>query len=253
MERAEATGAVGGSGAAAETPADEAPSSGEEIPEMYRSQTAEGDNGLVTAPPKEPKTTPKSESKIKNWFRRSRGSRRSSVPSEQQSTERVPREPNRRASAAEDATLRVREESRGAALSSHPITGEELNEMQRRRSVVSTNDEDTRQSVPAKDGSGGHRRSSFFRSGLKKMVSSRSGNTSHEPKTNGASGHQEGTAAAAATGEGDASPSLLRQASIPEREDLRDYAAEQGLPVPPSGIGKQTSHGTRESRFSEDL
>ncbi|KAI9039086.1 uncharacterized protein KD926_009954 [Aspergillus affinis] len=39
----------------------------------------------------------------------------------------------------------------------------------------------------------------------------------------------------------------------PERDGLRDSAADQGLPVPPA-IGKRLSNGTgRESRFSEDL
>ena len=217
---------------------------------MYPSQSIGGENELVTAPPKEQKVTPKSESKFRNWFRRNRGSRRSSVPDEPQpKEERAPREGNRRASTTEDAAVRVREDSRGAALASHPITGEELNEMQRRRSVASTTEENAGQSA-AKDSSGDQRRSSFFRSNLKKMVS----RNDHEPKTNGAADPSEGTAAAAAaTGDAPASPSMLHRASIPEREDLREYAAEQGLPIPPARIGKQTSHGTRESRFSEDL
>lgn len=255
-------------GAATQEPA--LGSSSEEIPEMYRSQAVDGENALVGAGSKEETQTTRSESKLKSWIRnRRRGSRQSNAPSEEPE-ERAQREPTRSASTAEGFS-RDRADSRGTALSSHPITGNDLDEMQRRRSVASP-EGNTAAAVAAaaqapskegksaaKEGSGEQKRSSL-RSGLKKMVSRN--DQSHdsgkpESKTNGVSSQEGGGVAAAAIGDagvnrrGSYVPDT-HQAAIPGREDLRNSAVEQGLPVP-TGIGKQTSHGTRESRFSEDL
>lgn len=41
-------------------------------------------------------------------------------------------------------------------------------------------------------------------------------------------------------------------ASTATKEELRESAAEHGLPAPPA-IGKHATNGSRESRFSEDL
>jgi len=234
---------------------------------MFRSQTAEGENGLVV-PSTEPKETQprRSESKLKNWFRGrrrtgrgSRGGRATEAAKEQpQAQKETSTAPvtgtGAGASTAEEAegteeaeATGTRDRSRSAALSSHPITGDELNEMQRRRSsVLSTNGEAPQRS-PAKENGNGNRRSSWFRNSLMKPFSRNS-----ESKANG-----NGVAAAGGATSKDseiADPSEARQASTAaNREDLRESAAEQGLPAPPA-IGKEASNSTaRESRFSEDL
>lgn len=212
-------------------------------------------------------------SRLKSWIRnRRRSSRQSSfvgqphMPGEYPD-ERSSREPTRSASTTEG--VRVREDSRGAALSSHPITGTDLSEMQRRRSVATPEGnmaaaEAAASQSPAKEDKVETPKRSFV-SGFKKMTkkndqtngSITSSASQPEIKTNGVSSQEGGGVAAAAIGDagvnrrGSYVPDA-HQASIPGREDLRNSAVEQGLPVP-TGIGKQTSHGTRESRFSEDL
>lgn len=277
-EKAEATGAVGagtgagaGAGAGAEPEASaDTTTSGEDLPEMYRSQTAEGENGLVmpSAVPEEAQPR-RSESKLKSWFRGrrrtgrgSRGRRATETAKEQpqKETNTIPatgagagtgtaEAAEGTESAEEVEATGGRERSRSAALSSHPITGDELNEMQRRRSsVLSANDEAPRR-PPTKENGNGNRRSSWFRNSLMKSFS-RNG----ESKTNG-----NGVAAAGATSRNGsknpeaAEPSNARQASTADRDELRESAADQGLPAPPA-IGKEASNSTaRESRFSEDL
>lgn len=205
---------------------------------MYRSQNPEGENGVVVtaaaaepaAPAKAPPSKP--ESKLRSWFK---GRRRASPVQK----EPAQKEPSRTASTADAA---VRRDSRGAALGSHPITGDELVDMQRRRSSLASATEEGAQSSGAKENEEG-KRPSRLRSSLIKMAS-----RNKEAKTNGHGG-------AAAGGESQAAAEA-KDSSTADREGLRDSAAEQGLPVPPA-IGKQTSNGTgagtRESRFSEDL
>ena len=254
-EKAEATGAVG---TAAEKPSAEKPSAekpsaekpsaekpsaedtSENLPEMYRSQTAEGENGVVVtgaaAEPATPAKTPpsKPESRLRNWFKgRRRASPRPKEPAQ--------KEANRTTSSADAA---VRRDSRGAALGSHPITGDELVDMQRRRSSLASAPEEGAQSGAKETGEG--KRPSRLRSSFIKMAS----RNNRESKTNGHAGGAAGGESQAAE------PSEAQGTSTADREGLRDSAAEQGLPVPPA-IGKQTSNGTgagtRESRFSEDL
>lgn len=234
-EKAEATGAVG---TAAEKPSAEDTS--ENLPEMYRSQTAEGENGVVVtgaaaepaAPAKAPPSKP--ESRLRNWFKgRRRASPRPKEPAQ--------KEANRTTSSADAA---VRRDSRGAALGSHPITGDELVDMQRRRSSLASAPEEGAQSGAKETGEG--KRPSRLRSSFIKMAS----RNNRESKTNGHAGGAAGGESQAAE------PSEAQGTSTADREGLRDSAAEQGLPAPPA-IGKQTSNGTgagtRESRFSEDL
>lgn len=218
-------------------------------PEMAPAQAVGGPVVSGAAPKEAPKEAPpKPESKLRNWFKsRRRAGRRSSgnvadqpaKPSNQQATTReTTRETTRAASTTEGGAPSSRNDSRGQALSSHPITGDELTDMQRRRSVASTAEEGSESATNGK-------RSSRMRSSLMKMVS----RNNHEAKANGASNH-EGTSRRASEV---AEPSQARRTSNVDRGELRDSAVEQGLPVPPN-IGKQASNGTaRESRFSEDL
>jgi hypothetical protein len=218
---------------------------------------------VPSAAPKEAQPR-RSESKLKNWFRGrrrtgrgSRGERATEAAREQpqsQAQEETSTAPVTDAGAVggaegveEAETTGTRDRSRSAALSSHPITGDELNEMQRRRSSVLSASGKAPQRSPTKEDGNGNRRSSWFRNSLMKPFSRNS-----ETKTNG-----NGVAVTGGATSNDsevADPSEAQQASTAaNREDLRESAAEQGLPAPPA-IGKEASNGTaRESRFSEDL
>lgn len=207
---------------------------------MYRSQTAEGENGVVVldgaaGQPAPTKKSPAKESKFKSLFK---GRRRSGQPSEaatatEPAKKPAPTETNRTGSITD---ANGRSGSRGTALSSHPITGDELVDMQRRRSsVVGTAEEATPSAAKENEGD---KRASRLRSSFMKMVS-----RNQESKPNGYEGPSEAFERSGAQG-----------TSTAGREGLRDSAAEQGLPVPPAvGVGKHTSNATRESRFSEDL
>nr|XP_001399092.2 hypothetical protein ANI_1_1462164 [Aspergillus niger CBS 513.88] len=128
------------------------------------------------------------------------------------------------------------DDSRGAALRSHPVTANDLRVMGKRMSVSEGQDEKEAVSQAGQE-SAGDRRSRLV-SGFKKIVSK---------------GSSEGKA------EGIGSNDIARRSSqaIPtpgvETEERRASAAEQGLSVP-TVRGKRASSGTgRESRFSEKL
>ncbi|GKZ28740.1 hypothetical protein AbraIFM66950_000095 [Aspergillus brasiliensis] len=128
------------------------------------------------------------------------------------------------------------DDSRGAALRSHPVTANDLRVMGKRMSVSEGQNEKEAVGQAAQE-SAGDRRSRLV-SGFKKIVSKSS---------------SEGKA------EGVGSNDIARRSSqaIPtpgaETEERRASAAEQGLSVP-IVRGKRASSGTgRESRFSEKL
>ncbi|GAQ44500.1 hypothetical protein AtubIFM55763_009896 [Aspergillus tubingensis] len=128
------------------------------------------------------------------------------------------------------------DDSRGAALRSHPVTANDLRVMSKRMSVSEGQDEKEAVSQAGHE-SAGDRRSRLV-SGFKKIVSK----SSSEGKT-----------------EGIGSNDIARRSSqaIPtpgvETEERRASAAEQGLSVP-TVRAKRASSGTgRESRFSEKL
>lgn len=128
------------------------------------------------------------------------------------------------------------DDSRGAALRSHPVTANDLRVMSKRMSVSEGQDEKEAVGQAGQE-SAGDRRSRLV-SGFKKIVSKSS---------------SEGKA------EGIGSNDIARRSSqaIPtpgvETEERRASAAEQGLSVP-TVRGKRASSGAgRESRFSEKL
>ena len=230
------------------------------LPEMTRSQTAEGQtvnvlpeteagSGVAT-------TSAKPESKLRTWFKDRLGRHPREEP--KVSTEG---EKGKAPGPTGGAALVTAEDSRGAALSSHPVTGVELAQMQ---NGGTNGDGDFGQSSTAEDlhrplsegekslPNGEHRRSRF-RNSLMRIVS----RNSQEPKANGISAHDEDTRRHSTAEEyshhdDQGHHDALRHADA-EREDLRESAAEQGLAAPPA-IGEQGSYSTaRESRFSEDL
>ncbi|EAU31709.1 predicted protein [Aspergillus terreus NIH2624] len=154
----------------------------------------------------------------------------------------------RPSSATGGGATEARENERAAALMSNPVTADDLRVMQR-KSV----DEGmvaglgAKKGIPTEGSSDGSENGEWSRlkSRFSKMVSKSSG----ELKTNGATGYEKESSRGGLPVEHIAADDLPAQA----RQELREGAADQGLPVPPA-IGKQESIGTgRESRFSEDL
>ncbi|KAJ5611554.1 hypothetical protein N7528_008659 [Penicillium herquei] len=218
-----------------------------------RSMTTPRDAAAVGAGPVpmhdiHPVTSPRADSKLKTWFR-DRLVRRSSGP-----VRVYPHQPGPEYNRSDSVvgftggaafTGRRDSESRGAALSSHPLSQDDLDQGE---PAHESNLNVTNTKSPSDDSAvsfepeyratekSKKRRSGFRQSFLKRM------SRTEEPKTNGAT------------------PSDARQNSetAPEIKvhgtdfrGLRDCAADQGLPVPPI-LGESASTG-RESRFSEDL
>ncbi|KAJ5257273.1 hypothetical protein N7478_013377 [Penicillium angulare] len=190
-----------------------------------------------------PITSPRADSKLKTWFR-DRLVRRSSGP-----VRVYPHQPGPEYNRSESsigfsggAALTGRPESRGAALGSHPVSGDDLDQSEPARNgsldvnkTKSTSDDSNGSFEFETNGNRKSKRMSFRKTFL------RSPSRTDEPKTNGAS-----------------HGFFSRNSDVPETKvhgtdltNLRESATDQGLPVPPI-LGESTSTG-RESRFSEDL
>jgi hypothetical protein len=203
-----------------------------------------------------PITSPRADSKLKNWFR-DRLVRRSSGP-----VPVYPHQPGPDFKSTSEigftggaALTGQRSESRGAALSSHPILphsgdGNELDQsppshnggtfLEMTKSTTGGTGGDSISSSPQHNGNANANGSSK-RQRLRKSFMKLSRNSS-DSKTNGftnGGGHsrQNSETKVSGTGEG--------------LHTLRHSATEQGLPAPP--ILGQTASTGRESRFSEDL
>ncbi|RLL94528.1 hypothetical protein CFD26_100122 [Aspergillus turcosus] len=142
-------------------------------------------------------------------------------------------------------------DSRGAALRSHPVTGNDLATMQQRMSVDegSLGNEATRRGssgIPEQNGE--NRKPSRLRSSFMKIVSG----GSQDNRTNGVSKPSDRRTASEPAVESGVRNPEGSNASTATKEELRESAADHGLPAPPA-IGKHTTNGSRGSRFSEDL
>ncbi|KAJ5585292.1 uncharacterized protein N7459_005092 [Penicillium hispanicum] len=191
----------------------------------------------------QPVTSPRADSKLKNWFR-DRLVRRTSAP-----VAVYPHQPgpeyntDSEVGFAGGAALTGRSEPRGAALSSHPYTGDDLDQGQPVRNSNSfevantSNAESTGSPHAEQNGNGNSKRSRLRRSFLRGFS-----RNDQEPKTNGATHEADSRQGSEAASE---------PKKTTELQGLRDSAIEQGLPVPPV-IG-ETASVRRESRFSEDL
>jgi hypothetical protein len=210
---------------------------------MGRSHTSPRDAAAVGNGPApmhdiRPITSPRADSKLRTWFR-DQLVRRSSGP-----VHVYPHQPGPdfnseseigfSGGAALAARPESRPESRGAALSSHPVSGNGLDQGEPARNgsldVGKTNtfsDSSAGSVEPATNGHAKSRRERFKKTFLKSV--SRTDDT----KINGS---------------GTVPETKVRGTNI---RGLRDSAVDQGLPVPPV-LGESASAG-RESRFSEDL
>lgn len=190
------------------------------------------------------------QSRLKTWF--SRVGRQSNGP-ERESLREVEGEGAGAAGTVFAGGAALAEtDSRGAALRSHPVTGNDLATMQQRMSVDegSLGNEATRRGssgIPEQNGE--NRKPSRLRSSFMKIVSG----GSQDNRTNGVSKPSDRRTASEPTVEsGVHDPEGGSNASTATKEELRESAADHGLPAPPA-IGKHTTNGSRESRFSEDL
>ncbi|KAJ5774599.1 Eisosome protein 1 [Penicillium paradoxum] len=188
-----------------------------------------------------PTTSPRADSKLKNWFR-DRLVRRSSGPMAV-----YPHQPGPDLNSDSEpafqggAALTGRDESRGAALRSHPLGMTDTIPTHNRSSSYYNNDLDVTkinsvESSPefSKPNGNGRKRDRLRKSFLKTISGS-----SDEPASNGASRRASEI------------PAQSKEFGAADIQSLRDSAIEQGLPVPPP-LGDAMS-AKRESRFSEDL
>lgn len=239
---------------------------------MTRSQTAQADGGVVAAAPAEAapaRPEPTTGAKLRSWLRDRLGPKFSE--SAQEPAKVTPEEMEGTARPAEGAAVVAEGDSRGAALSSHPVTGDDLAQMQsgdRRPSMAQTlAQQHSARERPTQNG--GNDRSGT-RTNLMRIVTRSADSGEREPATNGvprgggggdaSSTRTEREETEMETGAADNTHHEAHHhgaehpAPTAEREDLRESAAEQGLPAPP-GMGERGSHSSaaRESRFSEDL
>ncbi|RMJ22322.1 hypothetical protein PHISP_06802 [Aspergillus sp. HF37] len=240
------------------------------VPEMTRSQTADG--GAV-ADGKPAKAPARSESKLKTWLRDHMGRREAPQPQKETSEQQEPsketpeqqgpskempeqqgpskempeqQEPSRPSEAATGM-----DESRGTALGSHPVTGHDLAQMQSGRRRPSTAPDlapqPSAEERPEPSGAG-------IGTGTSAMPIVPPSD-SQKPATNGVTSHDDDDARPVPPVPDSSHHGLHHHDAerAQQRGDLRERAAEQGLP-PPTGVEEAGSHSTaRESRFSEDL
>ncbi|KAJ6092932.1 hypothetical protein N7486_008221 [Penicillium sp. IBT 16267x] len=210
---------------------------------MGRSHTTPRDAAAVGAGPASmddtrPVTSPRADSKLRTWFR-DQLVRHSSGPVRVYPPQPGPdfntdSEIGFSGGAALAARPESQPESRGAALSSHPVAGDDLDQGEPARNgspdvgkTKTFSDSSAGSVEPATNGHAKSKRERFKQTFLKSI------SRTDDSKTNGS-------------------------ATVPETKvqgtdvrGLRDTAADQGLPAPPI-LGETASTG-RESRFSEDL
>ncbi|KAB8200623.1 hypothetical protein BDV34DRAFT_216970 [Aspergillus parasiticus] len=264
------TRATEGLEGAAEEHAKSAPRETEQPQTTLAGNEATASGAMVDTGSTEPIT--RTESKLKTWFSKLGGRRPSASTGEApkvaegnretpsnavEETAQAAEGPNESVEAAEtaDATNLTEvdgDNELGAPLRSNPVTADDLQEMQRKSVDAGTLEAMKPEGQAVEPGSkespeqNGDKRSRL-KSRLSQMVSKNS-----QDKTDEVIDHNKEDDEGSVPVEHTAADELPSHAT--ERDELRESAADQGLPVPPA-IGKRASNGTtgRESRFSEDL
>lgn len=213
-------------------------------------------------------TSPKSESKIKSWFR-GRLSRRLSKPPPAEESTRHEGE-----SVATGGVSTAEASDRAAPLTSHPVRDTDLvsdlapqrpeedtfNEEVSRQWSSSTEDSNRHWSS-SPTGEDGNRRKKGLRMSLRDMIARRStsdtgsaaGSPLASPTTSApvaSGGKTVGTTAMSAR------PQLVPRLNTMERNELHDSFTEESLPPPPNLVPaerRSLSGSARDSKFSEDL
>ncbi|KAJ5130130.1 Eisosome protein 1 [Penicillium bovifimosum] len=187
-----------------------------------------------------PVTSPRADSKLKTWFR-DRLVRRSSGPVPVYPHQPGPDYSSDSEPAFQGGAALNRDESRSAALSSHPLESNGPTQTHNRSSSYYSNDLDVNhdnagESVQesAKQNGNGRKRDRFRKTFLRTVSRS-----SDEDMPNGDSRRNSTV------------PSFSKDTAGTDKNSLRESAADQGLPLPPN-LG-ETMNTKRESRFSEDL
>ncbi|OGM39450.1 hypothetical protein ABOM_011791 [Aspergillus bombycis] len=274
-----ATRATEGLEGAAEEHAKSAPQETEQPQTTRAGNEATASGAVIDTGSTEPIT--RTESKLKTWFSKLGGRRPSAGTGEApkiaegdretpsnavEETAQAAEGPNESVETAEKAEKAEKAETAdatdlaevggdnelGAPLRSNPVTADDLQEMQRKSVDAGTLEAMKPEGQAAEPGSkespeqNGDKRSRL-KSRLSQMVSRNS-----QDKTDGVTDPNKETDEGSVPVEHTAADELPSHAT--ERDELRESAADQGLPVPPA-IGKRASNGTtgRESRFSEDL
>lgn len=196
------------------------------------------------------KAPARSESRLKTWLRDHMG-RREAPPQAQKETPEPQKEaPEQREPSRPSEAATGTNESRSAALSSHPVTGHDLAQMQSGRRRTSTAPDLAPQPSAEERAETGGTGTSAVR------TVSPSETQEPEPATNGVTSHHDNDDARSVPPVSDSGHHGVHHHDAEhtqQRGDLRERAAEQGLPSPPE-VREAGSHSTaRESRFSEDL
>ncbi|KAA8644854.1 hypothetical protein EYZ11_012370 [Aspergillus tanneri] len=239
--------------------------------ETVQTDTVMGDNEAfasgAAAESTRNESTSRSESKLKTWISKL-GSRRTSAAAAAEAPVKAPVEASAEAfaaftetaeapaeisgevervpSEAEEVRPTSKDDARAAPLRSHPVTANDLTGTQ--GETVDQTQPEERRTGDAREVEQGSEAIGDKRSRLKSRFSKIMSMGSQESKTSGVIPHDNESQRVEHT----AADELHHVQSL-ERDELRESAAEQGLPAPPA-IGKRLSNGTgRESRFSEDL
>ncbi|KAL1881065.1 hypothetical protein Plec18167_003607 [Paecilomyces lecythidis] len=261
--------------AAKEDPASEAQEARESAAQQ---EVPEDESGAATGAVQQVSpisTSPKGESRLKNWIRSTFGARTSKQAAESHQTLKPEEETTSSFVGGAALTGATKDDPRGTALSSHPVTedgisqpkvngyhrdpdagegeaGESSGALRQWSTSTGPSEKDVRYSNGSSAGNGDSRRSRLkmnFKS-MMRRPEDRNGNGSvpsspQSPKTP----RLELTTA-------DISRPGPVRADTPERNELQDVFREERLPAPPplrTVVGRGSSSSNRDSRFLEDL
>lgn len=194
------------------------------------------------------KAPARSESRLKTWLRDHMG-RREAPPQAQKETPEPQKEtPEQREPSRPSEAATGTNESRGAALSSHPVTGHDLAQMQSGRRRPSTAPDLAPQPSAEERAETGGTGTSAMR------IVPPSETQEPEPATNGVTSHHDNNddarSVSPVSDPGHHGVHHHDAERAQQHGDLRERAAEQGLPPP---LEVREASTARESRFSEDL
>ncbi|KAJ9347458.1 hypothetical protein DTO027B9_9192 [Paecilomyces variotii] len=216
-------------------------------------------------------TSPKGESRLKHWFRSTFGARSSKQAAESQETSKPEEENTSSFVGGAALTGATRDDARGAALSSHPVTEEEQpnangyhndqdagegevgqssGALRQWSTSTGPSEKDMRQSNGHSTRNGESRRSRL-KTNFKDMMrrpESRNGSALSPPQSPTTPGFES-------IGADTSRPDPVR-ADTAERNELQDAFREETLPAPPplrTVVGRTSSSSNRDSRFLEDL
>lgn len=206
-------------------------------------------SGAAAEPSSAASAIPRSESKLKTWIGRLGGRRSSATAATPPREAEADVNPEPTPGVADEGRPASSDDSRAAPLRSNPVTTPDIEGTQ--RPAVDADHSAETQTGEEQEMAKGSKAKGDGKSRLKSRFSRIVSRGSQEEKTDGVEPSSHKAQGTSVPIEHTAADELHEQS--PERDNLRESAVEQGLPVP-LAIGKRLSNGTgRESRFSEDL